>query len=181
MIPSLSLRVIQVWGILHSLLTSAMVKPSDFADMSTPDRIWGGTVSYVIDDLAITISLCLVMDTCCHTLDVVSTQYLPRCYRNTTSWMLLPVCGRAPHIHYLVCNHISTGALCIPYGYHMTGWNLKDVLGLLMVEDICSELRAFYSVLCVRIPFLCKRLDWHSGLMIKLWMTLLAKSTSCWN
>ena len=116
-------------------------------------------ISHVIDDLAMTISLCLVMDTCCHALDVGNAQHLPRCYRNTTSWMLLTVRGRAPHIHHLVCNHISIGAFCIPYGYHMTSWNQEAVLGLFMVEDIWSKVRAFYSMLCVQIPFLCKRLD----------------------
>ena len=114
MFPSLSYfknHFIQVGGILHSLLTSAVVKSSDFPDMSfIPDWIQGGTLSHLTDDLAMTISLCVVMDMCRHALDVVSTQYLSRGYCNTTSWMLPTVHGKAPHIHYLVCNNISTGA-----------------------------------------------------------------------
>jgi hypothetical protein len=41
-----------------------VVRPSNFANVSIPDWLRGGTLSPVIDDLAMASPLCLVMDTC---------------------------------------------------------------------------------------------------------------------
>lgn len=90
----------------------AVIMLSNLADMSIPDWRQGGTLSPIMDDPTMVISLCHVRNRC-H-LAIRDTYHPPHHYCSSLSWA--PI---TPHIHYLVHNchppHSSQTSIAMSY------------------------------------------------------------------
>jgi hypothetical protein len=88
-----------------------VVKLSNFVDMSNLDWMWGGTLSFVMNDLVMVWPLNLGLDMCHFAIGCSRHPKPTSLLLRQVSWVPTATCGKAPHIQYLVCNHFI--AMCI--------------------------------------------------------------------